>query len=274
MGNCCLLLILYPLSFILAMPGITIESHHIVVEQRGRELIVTDAALLNIHKIVSMDETITFSIPKGYNNLELLNGLDEDSLIKEKDRIIDTRKIQEGKSPVAFRYNLSVKSNTYLFPLDIYYDTEIFYFLIKNLELRVASKKLIDEGLLEMGERKYYTLSGPGLKKGERIYITIHGLGKQVRRKNTLIISLILLVIFIAAFSFIFKKGKKGESITTTSYNLTEKKKDLISLLATLDEKFEKGEIEENIYRELRKENKAKLKKVMLEIEKGPHGNS
>ncbi|TES92254.1 MAG: hypothetical protein E3J87_05800 [Candidatus Cloacimonadota bacterium] len=260
--------ILAPSSFILAKPGITIESHHIIVEMSDRELIMTDALLLNIDTMEGVDEPISFSIPAGYRNLEILNGLDEDSLVKEKERIIDRRTIKEGRFPISFRYRVALKGNTYHFPHDVIYDTEFFYLLLKNLELQVTSGQLIDEGLLDMGERKYHALSGTKLKSGEKIEITFNGLDKQGRRKKTIVVSVMVFIILIILTIFIIGKGKPEEKVTTTTENLIEKKRALISLIARLDEEFEKGEIDEKVYRELRMENKEKLKRVMLELEK------
>ncbi len=249
--------------------NITIETHHVVIETVDGELIVTDAMLINIHSVEQSDELISFSVPGGYKHFEVLSGLNEDSLLKEEDRVLDTRKVQEGKCPVAFRYKLRIKGDTYHLPLDIYYDTEVFYFLVKSLELSVESEHLIDEGLLDMGERKYYALSGEELKKGERIYITINGLGKQDRRRKVLVVSVPLLIIIIIISVFIFKKGKGEKESSTPSDTLIEEKNSLISTLANLDEEFENGEIDESTYMELRKEYKEKLKKIILKIENG-----
>jgi len=248
---------------------ITIESHHIVIETIDGELIVTDAVLLNIHYIGNLDETISLSIPEGFTNLELLSGLNEDSLIKEKDRIRDTRKIQEGKRQIAFRYKLRIKGDTYHLPLNIYYDTRVFYLLVKNLELNISGEHLIDEGLLDMGKGKYHAFSVESLKKGKKTAISIHGLGKQGRRQKILVIAIPLFIALIIFAIYILKKGKSEELIPTPSDSLIEKKNSLISTLANLDEEFENGEIDESTYMELRKEYKEKLRKIILKIENG-----
>ncbi|MCK4575667.1 hypothetical protein KAU34_04600, partial [candidate division WOR-3 bacterium] len=189
-------------------------------------------------------------------------------LIKEKDRIIDTRKIKEGKNQIAFRYRIKIKGNKYLFPLDIIYDTQNFFLLVKNLELVLISEQLIDEGLLEMGERKYHAFSQTGFKKGEKVEINIHGLKKQRIRKKVLIISLIGIFLLIIVAILVIRKGKTDMRVISKSDILQEKKKALVAILATLDEKFEKGEIGEEVYTELRDENKEKLTKVLLHIER------
>ena len=249
--------------------NITIENHHIVIETIDGELIVTDAVLLNIHNIWNLDETISLSIPEGFTNLELLSGLNEDSLIKDKDRIRDTRKIQEGKRQIAFRYKLRIKGDTYHLPLNIYYDTRVFYLLVKNLELNISGEHLIDEGLLDMGKGKYHAFSAESLKKGKKTTISIHGLGKQGRRQKILVIAVPLFIVLIILVIYILKKWKSEELIPTPSDTLIEKKKALISTLANLDEEFENGEIDESTYTELRKEYKEKLKKTVLKIKKG-----
>lgn len=248
--------------------AIIIENHHIVLEISDGELIVKNALLLNITMIKNIEEPISFSIPIESYDFEILSGLDPDSLIKEKDRIIDTRKIKEGKNQIAFRYRIKIKGNKYLFPLDIIYDTQNFFLLVKNLELVLISEQLIDEGLLEMGERKYHAFSQTGFKKGEKVEINIHGLKKQRIRKKVLIISLIGIFLLIIVAILVIRKGKTDMRVISKSDILQEKKKALVAILATLDEKFEKGEIGEEVYTELRDENKEKLTKVLLHIER------
>ena len=248
--------------------AIIIENHHIVLEISDGELIVKNALLLNITMIKNIKEPISFSIPIESYDFEILSGLDPDSLIKEKNRIIDTRKIKEGKNQIAFRYRIKIKGNKYLFPLHIIYDTQNFFLLVKNLELVLISEQLIDEGLLEMGERKYHAFSQTGFKKGEKVEINIHGLKKQRIRKKVLIISLIGIFLLIIVAILVIRKGKTDMRVISKSDILQEKKKALVAILATLDEKFEKGEIGEEVYTELRDENKEKLTKVLLHIER------
>lgn len=248
--------------------AIIIENHHIVLEISDGELIVKNVLLLNITMIKNIKEPISFSIPIESYDFEILSGLNPDSLIKEKDRIIDTRKIKEGKNQIAFRYRIKIKGNKYLFPLDIIYDTQNFFLLVKNLELVLISEQLIDEGLLEMGERKYHAFSQTGFKKGEKVEINIHGLKKQRIRKKVLIISLIGIFLLIIVAILVIRKGKTDMRVISKSDILQEKKKALVAILATLDEKFEKGEIGEEVYTELRDENKEKLTKVLLHIER------
>ncbi|MCK4234169.1 hypothetical protein KAX75_07050 [candidate division WOR-3 bacterium] len=248
--------------------AIIIENHHIVLEISDGELIVKNVLLLNITMIKNIEEPISFSIPIESYDFEILSGLNPDSLIKEKDRIIDTRKIKEGKNQIAFRYRIKIKGNKYLFPLDIIYDTQNFFLLVKNLELVLISEQLIDEGLLEMGERKYHAFSQTGFKKGEKVEINIHGLKKQRIRKKVLIISLIGIFLLIIVAILVIRKGKTDMRVISKSDILQEKKKALVAILATLDEKFEKGEIGEEVYTELRDENKEKLTKVLLHIER------
>ncbi len=253
---------------------IIIENQHIVIELIGEKLIVTNATLLSIPESADKTTALRFSLPEGYQDFEIIHGLDESFIAKEKDRIVDTRNITEGKLPVAFKYKLIVRSNSYDFSLSIYEYTEVFYFLAKNLELQISSDNLVDEGIIDMGKGKYHAFSGVSFKKGETITVSIKGLGKGGRRKKVLIVSLIVLIILIITAVIIFGEGKSTKTDKSSSALLTEKKKALAFILAALDEKYKKGEIEKTVYRELHNENKKKLEKIIEKIEESTHENS
>ena len=243
--------------------GITIENRHVVAEMTGKELHITDAILLNIQSVDGTEEPNSYSIPAGYRDFEILSGLDPDSLTFEEDRVVDTRIMTEGKMRIAFKYVLPFQRNSTTLTFQVYHETQVFYFLMKNLELRITSDELVSEGLIDMGKRSYHALSAVAFQPAEHFTITISGFGKQMRRKQVLIFVFIVIVIVIIITAFAIRK-EKPESDDL----LLERKKILISIIALLDEKREKGEIGETVYRELRNENKKKLQHIIETTEK------
>jgi hypothetical protein len=273
----CILLFLCFSSFLFSQEAnqqpIVIENRHMVAEMEGNELHITDALLLNIDS-PEVFASISFSLPAGYRDFEIRNGLDPDSLLLEKERVVDIRHLTKGAHPIAFKYILPVQRNTATLTFRVYYDTEVFYFLVKNLELRVTSDVLVSEGLIDMGDHAYHALSAVALQSTEGFSITISGLGKQTRRKNVLIFASIVVVILIIVSAFLLRKGRhEGTPAPEQDELLMERKKALISIIALLDEAREKGEIGETVHRELRNEFKERLQRIIERIE-GPHAKN
>ena len=244
--------------------NVSLESHHVVLEIIDGELLVKNAILVNIWKDT---ENLQFSIPENIQDIEIISGLDDDSITKEEGRLIDLRKITEGTKRIVFNYHLKIKENRTNLPIEVFYETKNFFFLAKNLELSVESNQLVSEGILAMGDKNYIALSGTDLTRGEKIEITVGGLGKRGRRKTVLMIVPVVFIILLILLIFVVSKGRSGKKIIPKETNLSDKKKALVIILATLDEKFGDGEISKGVYRELRDELKEKLRQVKGEIE-------
>lgn len=245
---------------------IVVENRHIVAELLGGRLYITDAAIANVLLADTGVSALILSIPTGYQDFEILNGLNPDSLLFKENRIVDTRKLKRGKMPVAFRYALPVKKNKTKLSFSVYQPTSVFYFLMKNPELSVTSEQLMDEGLIDMGDHNYRTLSGVSFAAGESFSVTISGLAKQTRRKNVLIFASIVFIVLSIIAAFVFRRGRV-EDPKAHDKHLEEKKKILISIIALLDEKYESGEVGETVYHELRGEHKRKLERIIKSIE-------
>jgi hypothetical protein len=245
--------------------AIVVENRHIVAEIAGHELHITDAVLVNVLSPEGSTSPLIFSIPKGYQDFEILNGLNPASLSLQEEHIVDSSSLPPGKAAVAFRYVLPIRSNNVNLSFQLHQDTEVFYFLAKDPEVTIASKQLVDEGLIDMGNRSFHALSAVGFRSGERFTITISGLGKQARRKQVLVFASIVVIALIVIAAFAFKRGKsdrKLESIRRDTL-LEERKRAFVFIIALLDEKHEKGELGETVYRELRNEYKTKLQRII-----------
>jgi hypothetical protein len=166
--------------------------------------------------------------------------------------------------PIAFKYILPFQRNTTTLTYNVYNETQVFYFLVKNLELSITSHELVNEGLLDMGQRSYHALSAVSLQSGERFTITISGLAKRTRRKQVLIFSGVVVLVLTIIGAFVFRKGR-GENAAKSEVEemLLERKNVLVSTIALLDERHEKGEISEHVYHKLRSEHKEKLQRII-----------
>jgi hypothetical protein len=244
---------------------LVVKNRHVVAEIVGSTLHITDAVLVNVLSPEGSTSPLIFSIPKGYQDFEILNGLDPTCLSLQEEHIVDSSGLPPGKAAVAFRYVLPIRGNTADLSFQVYQDTEVFYFLVKDLEVTISSEQLVDEGLIDMGERSFHALSAVAFRSGERFTITISGLGKQARRKQVLVFASIVIIVLIVIAAFVFKRGRpegKPESVRKNTL-LEERKRAFVSIIALLDEKHEKGELGETVYRELRNEYKAKLQRII-----------
>jgi len=267
---CSFFIILFSISFVSGHPDIMIENRHLVLKVTEGDIFVTDAILFKIDK-TDIGKRLDISLPGGYKDLDIIKGLDESSLAQKHYGPEDLKASKVGKLPVILRYTLKIKGDSYSLSFRVNYDTNIFYLLVKNIELGVESEDLIDEGIIDMGNAKLHAFSEENIKKGGNINFKVKGLGKKTRRGKALILSAIILVIIGILFIFVFSKGKKSKNVVKQG-KLENRQEKLVSLIAELDEQYERGEIDDKSHKRMRKEYKKNLKNIILEIEKGVNG--
>lgn len=267
---CSFFIILFSISFVSGHPDIMIENRHLVLKVTEGDIFVTDAILFKIDK-TDIGKRLDISLPGGYKDLDIIKGLDEPSLAQKHYGPEDLKASKVGKLPVILRYTLKIKGDSYSLSFRVNYDTNIFYLLVKNIELGVESEDLIDEGIIDMGNAKLHAFSEENIKKGGNINFKVKGLGKKTRRGKALILSAIILVIIGILFIFVFSKEKKSKNVVKQG-KLENRQEKLVSLIAELDEQYERGEIDDKSHKRMRKEYKKNLKNIILEIEKGVNG--
>lgn len=223
-------------------------------------------------------ETLRVPLPRGFYDLEHVEGLMECCVSQTKDGVVDTMDLKPGLKKVILQYKLSYTAKSYLFEKSFLYPTSAFYVLAPAL-FQLSGENLTSQGPLQIQEREYMALGREEIPAASTITFEIGGLpfgwGTHTR---LVVVGLILAFVVIAGLSYsLLKRGKgktssekaeKVEPFLETDEYLRAKKKTLLSLIAHLDDQFEANEISENIYKEMRQEFKGRLVKTVQKLTK------
>ncbi len=223
-------------------------------------------------------ETLRIPLPRGFYDLEHVEGLMECCVSQTKDGIVDTMDFKPGPKKVVLQYKLNYTAKNYILEKSFLYPTGAFYVLAPAV-FQLSGENLTSQGPLQIEGREYMALGREEISAASTITFEIGGLpfgwGTHTR---LVIVGLILAFVVIVGLSYsLLKRGKgktssekaeKVESFLETDEYLKAKKKTLLSLIAHLDDQFEANEISESIHKEIRQEFKERLVKIVQKLTK------
>ena len=223
-------------------------------------------------------ETLRIALPRGFYDLEHVEGLMECCVSQTKDGIVDTMDFKPGPKKVVLQYKLNYTAKNYILEKSFLYPTGAFYVLAPAV-FQLSGENLTSQGPLQIEEREYMALGREEISAASTITFEIGGLpfgwGTHTR---LIVVGLVLAFVVIAGLSYsLLKRGKgktssekaeKVESFLETDEYLKAKKKTLLSLIAHLDDQFEANEISESIHKEIRQEFKERLVKIVQKLTK------
>lgn len=223
------------------------------------------------------NKSLKISLPAGFYDLEYVRGLMDCCASQTKDGIIDSMDLKPGPKTVVIRYKLNYSSKSYLFTKLFDYRTTNFYLLAPTV-FKTSSDSLILEGPVEIEGAPYTAL---GLEKemfaNSRITVEISDLPSSGWRfTHSAIFGLVAFFVVLGLAYPLLKKSKTSKKQASqkrikpaeAKEDLEAERKSLLSLIAHLDDQFEAKEVPEHLYREMRKEFKEKLVKIMQALAK------
>lgn len=214
-------------------------------------------------------------IPKGFRNVQYLQGLMECCSSIRENKIYSTMSIPPGTTMLVFSYEIAGVSTvdlsrSMLFPTD-----HIFAGLFDQ-NLKVSSRTLQPQGTQQTEKGQVVLYAGADLKKGDPLDLKISGfpsVGGSVWVK--LLLALIGASIVGLVATYVLRRNKpeevyeskvalKKEKATSKrpkrkGVDQEELKRAHLEVITRLDELYEAGEISEPVYRKLREEEKEKL---------------
>jgi hypothetical protein len=301
---------------------IKIAMHHIIVESSGGEfvdimefILVENSSLTSYLGQDQMPITtphgdrvgLKLGLPKGYENLEFIDGMSQASTAIKDDMILDSHAVKPGETPMIYRYKLKASE-----PLDLSrkltYATTRFMLMISDSIWQPTSSAFQKGEDANFHGKTYatytYSLSDPS-KSGSIDIKLIRASSKSKSSAQANDISgssrsnpdwLMPTVIAIvaagagASFSLAFtskrrkeakptgksEKPEKPEKVdismrswaTLLSHSELEKLKEIhLEFISRLDELRESNKIPENVYEGVRAEEKKKLAAVIAKLE-------
>jgi len=249
---------------------IKISMKHIFVDIEQNILRITEAMRLENTGNTTYRGSLHFSLPQGFENLQYERGLMSCCIEEKGNGFLESMPFYPGVKEVTYSYQLKYNSSKYLFAPVIDYPTEDLDLMIRDLGVKLESKRLVFISSIDMGEKKFLRLSARGLTPKENVEVKISGLPLGPERYRIyVLIAAGLFILLGFTYPFLKKKGvylkreevalESEKGVVSPETNISKK---LFKEIAELDDRYAAGEIETEEYEKLRE----KKKKILLRL--------
>jgi len=216
-------------------------------------------------------ETLRFDLPKGVENIQFMDGLAPESVIRTEEGFVDTTSFGPGIRRVIYAYQLPFKSGKNKVEKRIIYPTGGFVLLVSDSGVDIKVDGLGGNEKVGINNERFIRWTGSDLQPGSEIKIE---LGQSVLSEDFLkwvAFGVVLLLVGIGVlYSFRVKRNPAlPKDATLNEEVLSREREKLILEIAELDDKYEAGEIAEGEYRDIRSGKKKKLVSITERIKKG-----
>ncbi len=210
-------------------------------------------------------ESLRFNTPKGAQSLNFIHGINPDDIVQTAYGFADTTSIMPGQKRVVYTYDLPLSSGTTKFEKTIDYPTASFLLLISDLERTAEVKGLTGGESIQIQGESFLKWTGADLQPGQQVKVELKSPIAKIDYIKWGAIALLLLIVIVG---IIYSLVSKNKSLTNNEFkedmaeDLKEKRIELLKEIASLDDSFEAGQIDEQKYRNIREIKKEELKKV------------
>ncbi len=244
--------------------SIDIPVHHVVINPQGSYLEVMEVVFFrNVgDKVVINGTKIRMYLPPEYRkfNSDIMSCCLENT---EWGFIFNLMgNLLPGEAyRVTYTYEIPVSGDAYPFEVEVPYNTEYLLLAVSYGYETENPVNINYRGEIEVENGKYVLFEGYNITKNEKIGLMIKGIGS----KNAWVLPLLVVATSGAIIGFsvwsVFRKKPTLEE-------LERKKEELMSRLDELEDRFKKGELDEEEYFRLRIRYKKKVIKVLKKIER------
>jgi cytochrome c551/c552 len=213
-------------------------------------------------------ETLKFRLPSDASNIQLIHGVTSENVVKTESGFSDTSPVWPGVSRVVYTYTIPFKSGNNVIEDRVDYPTDSYLLLVSDSDQKVSVEGLSGGDVVDIQNEKFVQWTGSNLKPGSSIVVTINKSFSRESIAKWAAFGVVFLVVgggILYAFIFKRKGFDRNESEKTLSDIETEKAM-LIREIAELDDRFEEGGLNEETYRQSRKEKKERLTKLVRRI--------
>lgn len=262
---------------------IAIESHHLVVDLEPEGYRIIEMVTLNNsgnRTVVGSERggeqgvfPLFFPLPRGYGDLQITEMIPSQFVHERPDGFYVQKHLLPGQSQMNFTYQLPALPLPLKWNKKVKYPTKNLSVFYGGFNADVSSNKLTKMGVMKFGDRDYQFLKGEKLTSNSSFSIFLRssiGGTAWVAQNQAL-----LAVIFIAGLcavlgTFIVLKGMRQKPVevgAVTADDITEQRNELIESIASLDERFEAGDISRKAYERERSEKKIQLLEIVRLME-------
>jgi cytochrome c551/c552 len=210
-------------------------------------------------------ETLKFRLPGDASNIQFIHGIASENVVQTESGFSDTSPVWPGVSRVVYTYTIPFKSGKNVIEDRVNYPTDSFLLLVSDLDERVTVEGLSGGDVVDIQNEKFVQWTGTNLKPDSSIVVTINkSLDRESIAKWAAVGVVLLVVGGGILYAFIFKgKGSDRNESKETLNDIEKEKALLIQEIAELDDRFEGGGLDEEIYRKARTEKKERLIKLV-----------
>lgn len=216
-------------------------------------------------------ETLKFNLPPGAGDIQFLQGLRGEAVVKTDEGFADTSSVEPGIKKVVYTYTLPYKSGKNILERTIDYPTQSFILLVSDSGVKVKVDGLTAGGTIQVADGRFLQWTGSGISPQTKIRIEISKpiLGADLL-KWVMLGAVILLIGGGVLYSFVIRSKERVKVVSSptqsTSQDLEDERKKLIQEIAGLDDRFAAKEIGEEEYKELRSKKKERLVEIIQQL--------
>lgn len=207
--------------------------------------------------------TARFPLPSGALGVQPQTGLVASQVTTTADGFAMTWPLPPGRHELAFSYQLPYSGNEVVIDRVLAYPVNALTVYLPETNLQLASDRLADQGVTELGGQRYRVYTASNLDRGERLKLQITGLDGTPAPSGAPNTSMVVLGSGAAtllgglALAFVWRRrAAEGSPVASASRVGPDKgeRARLIGEIAVLDEQFAAGLLTEADHREARDE--------------------
>ena len=209
-----------------------------------------------------ISKTLKFYIPNEALNMNFIEGIQPENIIREKDTIYDTVSFPPGKKRFVITYNLPLSFGKNVLDKELFYKTETMLVLAAESENKFSIEGLKEMEPIFIDNMNYQRWVGEKIDSNSNIRISYFSTNLEFKTIELYPIFIFTILFIVSVVFGLFKSD--GKKVYNNYESLMKRRGKIIYDIAELDIKHDNKEIDYEEYRFIRSE----LKKSLVLLEK------
>ncbi len=246
-------------------PGIRFEQSAVVLTAPNAERGTLEAT--EVHSIVNPTDVafvpsaqgpggpaglLVFALPPGSTDLTPLMGIEPGSIAQIDRGFASMMPIYPGRTDLSFRYRFPYTESTFHMERTIRYPAESYRVLSSEAGITLRSAQLTESTQADIGGRTFQTLSGGPFDRGTVIAVDVSGLPGRAFSFTGIPLWTITALGAMAGLAAVYLGWRR--SAQTVAMVIPRDEEEIIDRLVGLERDRAAGRIDEDTYREARRE--------------------
>jgi hypothetical protein len=214
----------------------------------------------------ALAHAIRFALPQGALGVQMQAGFRDEDMIAGIGGVQVTSPVPPGRHEFALSFQLPYTGSSVDVSVQVPYPTAAFNVYVPDSGPRLQSGRLVQGDRADLGGQSYVQYSATNLPRSTLMDGQIVGLGAApglLRPAQLGFLSLGVVVFVLGAGALVLRSRPRG---------VEHERLALVQQLASLDDRFARGELDEQDYKVEREEGKRRLVALTL-AQRGQHSN-